>query len=55
MCCLIYEHTSYAKPKCDAGDAAKRPSPAAEPGPPPDPDDPEEMSAQPTGDEEGTP
>ena len=55
MCCLIYEHTSYAKQKCDACDAAKRPAPAAEPLPPPEPDDPEELSAQLTEDEEGTP
>jgi len=52
MCCLIYEHTSYARPKCDACDPAKRPAP---PEPPAELDEPEELSARLTEDEEGTP
>ena len=56
MCCLIYEHTSYARPKCDACDPAKRPGPPGPPEPPAEPDDdPEELSPRLTEDEEGTP
>jgi cell fate regulator YaaT (PSP1 superfamily) len=51
MCCLIYEHTSYARQK--GGADAKRPEVAA--ATPADPGDAESLSAQLTEDEEGTP
>ncbi len=52
MCCLIYEHESYARQKsCGACAAPKGPSPGAPP--PPERDDPEELAARLTDDEEG--
>ena len=54
MCCLIYEHDSYARQKgCAACASPKGPSPA--PTPAPESDDAEEMTARLTDDEEGTP
>jgi hypothetical protein len=52
MCCLIYEHTSYARQRCETC-AAHGPE---EPAPPPaEMDEAEELSALLTEDEEGTP
>ena len=54
MCCLIYEHDSYARQKgCGAYASPKAPPPA--PTPAAQPDDAEEMTARLTDDEEGTP
>ena len=53
MCCLIYEHDSYARQKsCGACGASKSPVPAP---PPAERDDADEMIAQLTEDQEGTP
>ncbi len=52
MCCLIYEHHSYARPKpCGAAPAPKAPPTPA----PAESDEPEELVAQLTDEEEGTP
>jgi hypothetical protein len=51
MCCLIYEHNQYARPKCDACEANRRSGAV----PPPEADDAEVPVAQLTEDEEGTP
>jgi hypothetical protein len=54
MCCLIYEHDSYARLKgCGACASPKTPPPA--PTPAAQRDDAEEMTARLTDDEEGTP
>jgi cell fate regulator YaaT (PSP1 superfamily) len=51
MCCLIYEHDSYARRKA----CGSCPSPKAPPHPPiPQADDAEEMTARLTDDDEGT-
>jgi len=53
MCCLIYEHDSYARQKgCGVCASSKAPPPAPTPAAPPD--DEEEMTARLTDDEEGT-
>jgi cell fate regulator YaaT (PSP1 superfamily) len=52
MCCLIYEHDSYARPKS----CASCPAPASPPASPPaETEDAEELTARLTDDEEGTP
>ncbi|RJP22253.1 MAG: hypothetical protein C4529_05995 [Deltaproteobacteria bacterium] len=51
MCCLIYEHDSYARQKACGTCAA----PAAPVPPPPETDDAEEMTVRLSEDEEGTP
>ncbi|HEY5461114.1 MAG TPA: hypothetical protein VIJ89_05120, partial [Deferrimonas sp.] len=54
MCCLIYEHDSYARQKgCVTCASPKGPSPA--PAPSAQADDEEEMTARLTDEEEGTP
>jgi len=54
MCCLIYEHDSYARQKgCGVCPSPKAPPPA--PPPAAQPDDDEEMTARLTDEEEGTP
>jgi cell fate regulator YaaT (PSP1 superfamily) len=51
MCCLIYEHDSYARPKpCDRCSAPAGPAAPASPT-----DEPEELVARLTDEEEGTP
>jgi cell fate regulator YaaT (PSP1 superfamily) len=52
MCCLIYEHDSYARPKA-CGSCPAPESPAA--GPPAEAEDTEDLVARLTDDEEGTP
>ncbi|MBP2673677.1 MAG: stage 0 sporulation protein [Deltaproteobacteria bacterium] len=52
MCCLIYEHTSYARQKCETCGAPGRVGPVEAPT---ERDDAEELAAQLTEDEEGTP
>jgi hypothetical protein len=53
MCCLIYEHDSYARQKgCVSCASHKAPLPAATPAA--QADDDEEMTARLTDDEEGT-
>jgi cell fate regulator YaaT (PSP1 superfamily) len=52
MCCLIYEHTSYVRQRCESCEAPKPPAPVV---PEAEPDDADELAAQLTEDEEGTP
>jgi hypothetical protein len=54
MCCLIYEHDSYARQK-GCGACASHKAPHHAPAPAAQADDEEEMTARLADDEEGTP